>query len=333
MAALPSGLTQRHWVYLDESRSHEVHAQVAAHGAEALLRTTEFPAGSRDPGEVVLTESRVQGEEELVSLLRELEDRLALTGRYRRADARTLEWAPLPPASRVLDLRAHEAALPDGGRMRFHHFHGGEAGRDRLLIAMPRPGMQSRHVLAQMSFEFPRVESGDLEVLHARLSPATLASSLAREHIEAPRRGLRKLFEPSDYERAYGSGWVERARSVFAGAAARLVGGPAPLAQKVAPQRAPARLDEVRLALSSAKVIALRSRWLDAVTEARLVEGGEHAIRKWIQALRRREPHQVAYDLSVLEAALLLEYAIPASMWDLCEEEGAKLLRFLHGYG
>lgn len=334
MAATPSGVTARHWVYLDDQRSHEVHAQIAQRGADAILHTTEFPAGSRDPGEVVHAQTQVNGEAELVTLIRELEDRLALTGTYYRADAQTLQWSPLPAPTRTVDLRAHESALPDGGKMRFHHFHGASEGRDKLLIAMPRPGMQARHVLAEMTFQFPHVDAGELNVLHTRLSSATLASTVAREHIEAPRRGLRKLFEPADYERTYGSSWLERTRSVFAGAAARLVGGPAPVAAapKIVPHKPPNRLEEIKAALSSQKVATLRGRWLDPMTEARLVEGGEHAIRKWIQALRRKQPHQAAYDISVLEAALLLEYAIPAQMWDLAEEEGSKMLRFMYGY-
>jgi hypothetical protein len=40
----------------------------------------------------------------------------------------------------------------------------------------------------------------------------------------------------------------------------------------------------------------------------------------------------VAYDLSMLESALLLQYAIPAESWSLCEEESDKLLRFVQGY-
>ncbi|HVM45867.1 MAG TPA: hypothetical protein VM582_08030, partial [Candidatus Thermoplasmatota archaeon] len=51
--------TPRHWVYLDAERTHELHAQVALAPHEALLVTTEFPAGSRDPAEVVRAQARV----------------------------------------------------------------------------------------------------------------------------------------------------------------------------------------------------------------------------------------------------------------------------------
>ena len=68
-----------------------------------------------------------------------------------------------------------------GGKMRFHHFHGNETGRDRLILSMPRPGMDGRHVLAEMIFEFPRVDAGELTVLHARLAPPMLASAVAKD--------------------------------------------------------------------------------------------------------------------------------------------------------
>lgn len=332
MAAAIPHVAPRHWVYLDDQRTHEVHAQVALRAGEGVLVTTEFPAGSRDPAEVVQAQTRIAGEHELVDLLRELEDRLALAGRYFRADAQELKWAPLAPPTRTVDMRAHEAPLPDGsGRMRVHHFHGEK--KDRLLIAMPRPGMSARHVLAEMTFEFPHIEAGEMNVLHTRLSPATLASAVAREHIEAPRRGLAKLFEAADYARAYGERWIEPTRVMLAGAAARIVGGDTPAPAPLVQHAPPTRLEQIKDGLSAPQVARLRGRWLDAVTEARLVDGGEHAIRKYVNGLRKKEQHDKSYELSILEATLLLQYAIPASMWDLAHEEGEKLMRFLHGYG
>ena len=333
MATAPP-LAPRHWVYLDAERTHELHAQVALAARDAFLVTTEFPAGSREPNEVVQAQTRVEGESELAALLGEIELRLAHSGRYYRTEADTLRWTPLAPAERPIDMRAHEVALPGdarGARMRIHHFHGERGGRDRLLIAMPRPGMAGRHVLAQMSFEFPRVDEGALEVLHARLAPPVLASVIAKEHVEAPRKGLRKLVEPRDYERAYGPTWAERAGAMLRRATARVVEGPE-IAGAPRPHAAPDKLAAMRAALGTARVEALRARFIDPVTEAQLVEGGEHVIRRHIGKLRARASHEQAYDLSLLEAVLLLEYALPAQMWDLAQEEGAKLLRYVYGY-
>lgn len=336
--ALPH-LVPRHWVYLDAARTHEVHAQVAASAGQGFLVTTEFPMGSREPGEVVTAQTPVEGEAALQRLLGELEERLAHTGKYFRTNAEDLWWTPLPPPAREVDLRAHEAPIPGleatGAKMRFHLFHGRNEEKDRLLISMPRPGMTGRHVLAEMQFEFPDVDAGELNVLHARLAPAVLASAVAKEHVEAPRKGFQKLFDARDYEKAYGESWIDRTKAMFTRATARLVAGPAfPPArfEQPAPMRAPDKLEQIKSALSSSKVEALRARYVDPVTEAVLVEGGEHAIRRYVNKLRAKATHQQAYELSVLEATLLLEYAIPAKMWDLAHEEGAKLVRYIFGY-
>lgn len=338
MAAVLPRLAPKHWVYVDDQRTHEVHAQVAQAGGTGYLVTSEFPMGSREPTELVQAQTPVSGEEELLTLLHELEDRLSLSGRYFRTEAADLQWSPLAAPSRAVDLRAHETPIPGmeatGGRMRFHLFHGGASKKDRLLITMPRPGMSGRHVLAEMQFEFPRIDEGELAVLHARLAAPLLASAVAKEHVEAPRKGLKKLFETRDYEQTYGDGWLDRTKAMFHRAAARLVGGPTPIAVPVPlPQHAPpSRLDQMRTALTSPRVETLKRKYLDAQTEAVLVGGGEHAIRKFIGAMRKKLNHQYAYDVSILEAALMCEYAIPSQMWDLASEEGAKLLRYLYGY-
>lgn len=339
MAASVPQMAPRHWVYLDEQRTHEVHAQFARSGAQGVLVTTEFPMGSREATEMVQVQTPISGENELVSLLGELEERLTLTGRYFRAEAGMLQWSSVTPAASRVDLRAHEAAIPGmeatGGKMRFHHFHGVADGRDRLLLSMPRPGVADRHVLAEMTFEFPRVDAGELNVLHSRMAPVVLASAVAKEHVEAPRRGFAKLFEAKDYESTYGEGWFDKTRMMLSRAAARLVGGASPVAEAV-PERPvgePVRLPEMRAALASHKIEALKIRYVDPVAEALLVEAGEHAIRKYVNGLRRRVSHQESYDISLLEAALLTEYAIPAKMWDLATDEGGKLLRYMYGYG
>lgn len=322
----------RHWIYVDDRRSHEVHAEVALHGERAALVTTEFPVGSRDPSEAVVAETPLASEPDLLAMIRELEERLAFAGRYFRADASDGRWAPLPPPrSRPPDLRAHEVPIPDApadAKMRLHHFHK-PGGDDRLVIAMPRKEMPGRHILAEMRFRFPHVDEGEVQVLHTRLAPVTLQSSILREHVEAPRRGFSKLVEPTDYHRAFGAGWLDKTRTMFRRAAAVLVAGPA---TSPAPPAAPAQLDEMRRALAAPRILQLKARFVTPETEARVVPAGEHSVRRHIGHLRAQHGHSVAYELSVLEAVLMLEYAIPAQMWDLCEEEGAKLLRYLHGY-
>lgn len=337
VAASISRQAARHWVYIDEMRTHEVHAELTLRPGGAALLTTEFPAGSRDPGEAIHGESAVSSEPDLLVMLRELEERLAHAGRYFKADAAEGRWTPLPPPrSKAPDLRAHEVPLPDAAdpseRLRFHHFHKADED-DRLVIAMPRKESPGRHILAEMRFEFPHIERGELQVLHTRLTPATLRSSILREHVEAPRRGFAKLVEPADYQRAYGQGWLDKTKAMFKRAASVLVAPPPAPAMPLPIPNAPARLEEMRRALTAPRVLSLKRRYIEPETEARVVPGGEHSVRRHIAHLRAAHGHAVAYELSILEAVLMLQYAIPARMWDLCQDEGGKLLRYLHGYG
>ena len=336
-AAIPH-VTSRHLVYLDDQRTHEVHAQVALAPGAGVLATTEFPVGSRDGTEALHAEAPVRGEDDLRVLLRELEDRLSMSGRYWRADVADMRWVPLPPATRPPpDLRAHEVPLPGATspeeKLRFHHFHQ-PRGRERLLVSMPRPELAGRHVLAELTFDFPHVDQGDLDILHTRLTAATLRSSVLREHVEAPRKGFEKLVEPQHYQRAFGDGWLDKTRGVLRKAATRFLHLDAqrePPPPAPTPARRPPDLERMAASLGEERVASLVSQWVTPADRARLVAGGEHVIRRHVNALRRRAGHLVAYDLSVVEAALLLEYAIPAQMWDLCEEQGAKLLRYARG--
>ena len=227
MATPTVALKARHWVYLDDQRTHEVHSLVHPRAPnDILLNTTEFPAGSRDAAEAIVDERALTTQGQLDLAMRQLEERLALSGTYYRADVQNMQWSLVapPPAARRIDLRAHEVALPGaatGAKLGFHHFHGDR--RDSLLISVPREDLPTRSILAQLEFEFPYADAGELKVLHPRLSPGTLRSSLAREHVELPTRGFAKLIDAPDYERAFGSGWLERTRQTFRLAAARVL--------------------------------------------------------------------------------------------------------------
>ncbi|MEA3199027.1 MAG: hypothetical protein QOE90_455 [Thermoplasmata archaeon] len=338
MASLAaSRLSPRHWIYLDEGRTHEVHAQVDPRPDESMFLVTEFPRGSRDPAEAVQQARRVGEEAELQAAVRELEDRLRLAGSYWRADAKDLAWAPLGASAKQVDLRALEMPLPGATnpahKMQFHHFHNPN-GSDKLLVAMPRldvPG--DRQILAELAFEFPRVEIGELDIVHPRLAPATLRSAIVREHLELPQKGFGKLVEAKDYVKSFGDGWIESAKQMWRGAAARMLSGrpqePLPTYQR--PQR-PQRVEEIREALGHAKILALKARFLVGEEGSRAVANGEHAIRRLIQAKRRQTDHTVAYELAMLETALLLEQALRNEVWSLFEEEQTKLLRYVRGF-
>src|SRR5688500_1224188 len=157
----------RHWVYLDQERTHEVHALVEPRVSEMLFSTTEFPAGSQDPGEALTEERVLSTTEQLRLALFDLESRLAVSGTYYRADVAEMKWSLVAPpaAARKLDLRAHEIALPGaatGAKMGVHHFHARDGARDRLLVTLPREDAAGRSVLAQLDFDFPHVNDGEL---------------------------------------------------------------------------------------------------------------------------------------------------------------------------
>lgn len=343
MANVAIGVVARHWVYLDEARSHEVHAEVETSPREDRLVTTEFPAGSRDPAEIIQSARRVASEADVARLVGELESRLSLAGRYYRADAADMKWQPLAAAAADgrVELRGFELPVPGGeakgSKMAFHHFHAA-SGEDKLLISMPRVDADpTRHALAELSFRFPRVDTGDLTLVHPRLTSATLRSALAQRHLELPREGYSKLLDAQDYRAAFGDAWQQHARGMFDAAATRMM---APRSPTVPPAQlltrgdrdTPELLHEVVRALASRRVAELRQRYLTRDDTPADLDAGEHIIRRTIAAKRRAHPHTAAYDLSVLEAALLCDYAVRHDVGSLVQEEGLKLLRFAHGY-
>ena len=327
----------RHWVYLDDARTHEVHAQLAPRPGEYLLAMTEFPAGSRDPAEALVDERHLDTTEQVRLALSELEQRLSLSGTYFRADVEDMRWSPLqaPAGARKVDLRAFEAALPasagaPAAKLTFHHFHASARNRDALIIALPRADLATpRSILAQLDFDFPHVDAGDLKVLHTRLAPGTLRSAVVKQHMDLPSHGYSKLVEPKDYERAFGNGWVERTREVFRKAAARVFSlAPPPPPPPVGRDHAYIAAERLQKVVVHPKLKALRDRYLKPDEAETLLQGGELIIRRHVQVRRKRADHHIIYDLSLLESLLLVEYGLRRGQQALLDEEGAKLLRY-----
>lgn len=341
MATTPAALG-RHWVYLDDQRTHEVHALVEARTPrEFLLSMTEMPAGSRDATELVVEEKSFDTTEKVRVAMAQLEERLALQGTYYRADAQDMRWHLLAPspAARRIDMRAHEVVIPGapvpGAVMGLHHFHAGAPGRETLLVSLPRFDLegQSRTILAQLDFEYPHVDESEVKVLHTRLAQTTLRSQLAKQHVELPTRGYAKLIGPKDYASAFGADWLERTRETFRMAAARVLNiGHAP-AVKPAPLKleeyAEASIAALTEAIESDRVRDLRDRFLGPTEARSILSGGELGIRRFVQTKQRRADPHLAFDLSVLQSALLVEYGLRSHMQSLLDEEGAKLLRYV----
>jgi hypothetical protein len=192
-----------------------------------------------------------------------------------------------------------------------------------------------RHALAELAFRFPKVDTADLRVLHTRLTPATLKSTLVQQHMELPRQGFSKLIDARDYQAAYGDDWVETTRTVFGKAADRVLHGDpranGPL-MTTSGAPAPPGIETTLQALQSTRTAMLKARFLAAGEGDTAVRAGEHVIRRLVNTKRRTFPHTAAYEISVLEATLLLEFAVLNHVWSLVEEEGEKLRRYVHGY-
>jgi hypothetical protein len=325
-------------VYLDDQRTHEVHALVEPRVGEFLFSTTELPAGSRDATEALIEERVLGTTDQLRAAMLGLETRLALQGTYYRADAADMQWrlVPAPQGARALDLRAHEVAIPGapvGAKMGLHHFHAATGnGRDALLVSLPRLDLagQARSILAELEFDYPNVDEGDLRVLHTRLAAPTLKSRLVQEHVELPKHGYAKLVEPRDYQRAFGASWLERTRETFRLAASRVLGirqpeAPAPLPVE---EYATVPVAALAQALESDRVQQLATRYLTAAERRALVQGGELNIRRYFQARQRRADHHAAFDLAMLQTALLVQYGLDSQTQSILDEEGAKLLRY-----
>ena len=116
-------------------------------------------------------------------------------------------------------------------------------------------------------------------------------------------------------------------------AAVRVLGwGAQPEPAREEPLPVPGAL-ELESALVSPRVATIRSLWLPGDSAATLLSGGELTIRRFIKLKQRKADHHQAYDLSVLEASLLVEYGLRFGAPALIAEEGARLLRFASGSG
>lgn len=329
-----STLHNRHWVYLDDARTHEVHAQLESRSRDLIFSTLEFPAGSREAAEALIDERILNTAEQFQALMKQLEERLSVSGTYYRADVNDMKWslvAPLPQARRI-DMRSHELPLPDSpqARMGIHHFHAGDVNRDRLLVTLPRADIEGgRSILAQLDFDFPNVSQADVNILHPRLAPSTLKSQLAKHHMDLPTQGYAKLIEPRDYERAFGSRWLDRTKETFRLAAHRVLSIRTRNEPDIKPEILPVpELDALKRALDTERVALVRSLYLAPGESDLIFTGGELAIRRYVQQRRRRVDHHQAFDLSILEASLLVEYGLKSGRTALLAEEGPRLIRY-----
>ena len=312
-SAPPPGLTLARWLYVDDRRTHEVHAGVRG-GVEFVVKESAF--ANDDAEEVAESVHRIQEPWEGQYFLLDLEKRLSLLGRYWRLDvqARQAGWTPVRPADPFasLDLRPVVGA-PFEGRVAFHHYH--QPGADDVLVmgvAQPAP-RGARRMLAALAFPFPDADAGELRLLHARLPDAPARSVLAREQLALQAGGHAKLVLPRDLVRAHGQDGPRLAAEAYARALRRVSQGGWGKAR--AGREVP--VDEVytdyAAALADPRLIALHARFLAAGEEDALLAAGEAAIRRFTQRKRLEVEERDQHLLTLLEASLLARDGLRAS--------------------
>lgn len=344
VAPLPGqGLTPGHGAaplrldltYLDEPRTHEVRARVVATATGGFeFVVVETTPGAPSLEDAAVTRIAIQDAWEARFHQADLEGRLGQMGRYWRLDPERGGWTLVlrhPGVPRV-DLRALEWGTADG-RAAFHTFHHGGHEKDQLLVALPRRHpIGVRYLLADLAFDFPRAETGDLRILHERLAPGPLKSLLTREHLDLARRGFGKLVSPADFALLYGEGWQERVREAFEATLTRLhegrLGVGTPSAD--APVHDPVLTDYQRILLDP-RLGAIHQRFLAPGEEAELLaQTTEVAIHRFIAAKRRATPHDAQHLLSILEASLLARHGLKRG--SAVDPEVARQLRRLAFY-
>lgn len=319
-----------HAVYLDEARTHQVHAHVLPDGPGFRFVTREAPCSQAAASLFIESAVRFRDAWEAKFHVADLEGRLASIGRYWRQEAGRPGWLPVHrnPATPRVDLRCLDLGGPVAGAS-FHPFHHAGEGRDRLLVALPRKGAGAgTWALAELEFAYPRFEEGTLGLLHGALPAPVLRSVLAREHISAAQRGYEKLTQPAEFALAYGPTWRERLLRTFEAVVTRIVTWrpkeeePAP-----APTPGPEPGLDYASALTHPRLLEVHRRFLKPGEEDALLRAGVPAIRRAVASKRRSAAHSEQHLLSALEASLLVRHAIASKTQ--VDPEAARLLRRL----
>lgn len=317
-------------IYVDEARTHEVHAHVVPEGPSYRFVTRETPYGVRDPAQLFQASTGFQEAWEAKFHVADLEGRLAAIGRYWRQEGAHPGWTPVGrnPAVPRVDLRGLDlgaaAGVPGAS---FHPFHDPRAKRDRLLVTLPRRA-SAAFALADVEFRAPGLEDPCFHLVHGALPLPVLRSVLAREHIGMSQRGYDKLATPADFALAYGPTWRERLVQAFETVVHRI----ATWKPEEPPAPAPAREPDpptldYAAALTHPRLREVHRRFLKPGEEEALVAAGVPAIRRAVALKRRTAAHTEQHRLSALEASLLARHAIAART--TVDPEAARILRRL----
>lgn len=308
LVAPAPGFTTARWLFVDEKRSHEVFAGLR--GDVFVVKESAF--GNTIADEILSYEIPLAEAWEGAMRLLELENRLALVGNYWKHDALAPGWSQLRPrAFASIDLRPilHQA------RVHFHHYQKRGAPHVTLAI-LPRPG--PRYLLARAEYEYPLVEEGSLELVHARLTPGPALSLLAREQLDLLARGYEKVLVANPTMHEAHDALLRRLSEGRLGAAR---------------ERSASPVDEFYtdyLAnLNDPRLIALHARFLSPEEENHAIAAGPLAIKRLIQAKRvEHKENETGMLLTMLEASLLARDGLNAYKPHVDPEVAALVRRF-----
>lgn len=323
----PSGFTLARWLYVDERRTHEVHAGVRK-GNEFVVKESAF--GNVDPDEVVETVTTFNEPWEAQTLQFELENRLGMIGNYwRRDNLAGPGWTLVrPQAFASLDLRPVRSDL-FGGNALFHHFHK-KGYPDVVVVTIPQATPRGpRFLVAELTYTFPNADDGDLGLLHAHLPQGPATSLVAREHLALEGRSYRKQVGPNDFALAHGPAWRAELDHSYRALLTRLAEGRLGVGL-VKGERAPV-IDSVYTdylaTLTDPRLIALHARFLAPGEEQRLIEGAEPQIHAFIKKKREDAPARDQHLLTILGASLLAKRGLRAGQATRVDPEVAALVR------
>jgi hypothetical protein len=325
-------MTLARWLYVNEARTHEVHAGLRTGGAghgEFVVKESAYH--NDDPEEAYESATPLHEAWEAQLQLMQLENRLALLGAYWRNDVLQPGWTKLRPERFAsLDLRPVRTQDAFEGRVAFYHFHK-KGSEDVTLLTIPTQTPRGvRYLLAQATFTFPHADEGDLRYVHPRLTPEVAVSLLAREHARRRDEGYERLYGGPDLLLAHGKEWQREVRYAYEAMLQRISEGRLGLGRSKDDR--PRVVDDLYTDylqnLNDPRLIALHARFLTPEEEKRALDEGERGIKRLIAQKRQAvNSTQENVLLTILEASLLARDGLRAGQPTHVDPEVAALVR------
>lgn len=299
-------MTLARWTYVDEARTHEVHAGTRP-GSRPTFVVKESAFQNVDADAIVTTEQAIESPWETQLFQWQLECRLALLGKYWRHDATQPGWRALVPPQGAPPVDLREVTVsPYRGRVVAHHFFHRKLGEDKLILAIPNETPRDRrHLLAEATFAYPEGADAEITLLHASLPEGPARSLIVREHLALRDKGYEKLVWQPDFMRAHGQEWMRGFTQAYADVLTRIsegrLGDPRLKRHLVID---PLYTDYVS-ALTDPRLLELQAKYLTPDEQEAALRGGGPAIRKLIASKRADVPPTEQHKLTLVEASLL----------------------------